>query len=74
MLVVGHHDAASQAEYASLPTEMKSVANELGAKVLREVTWDQIFNKIPEIRKKLVIGLFLELFIFRETINGLLIR
>ncbi len=48
----GHDDAASQAEYASLPTEMKSVAAELGADVLRKVTWDQIVEKIPEIRKK----------------------
>ena len=48
----GHHDAASQAEYASLPTEMKSVAAVLGAKVLREVTLEQIVDKIPEIRKK----------------------
>lgn len=48
----GHDDAASQAEYASLPTEMKSVAAELGAKVLREVTLEQIVDKIPEIRKK----------------------
>lgn len=48
----GHDDAASQAEYASLPTEMKSVAAELGAKVLREVTLEQIVEKIPEIRKK----------------------
>jgi len=48
----GHDDPASQAEYASLPTEMKSVAAELGANVLREVTWEQIFEKIPEIRKK----------------------
>ncbi len=48
----GHDDAASQAEYASLPTEMKSVANELGASVQREVTLDQIVEKIPEIRKK----------------------
>ena len=48
----GHDDPASQAEYASLPTEMKSVAAELGASVLREVTWEQIFEKIPEIRKK----------------------
>ncbi|HSO86227.1 MAG TPA: galactokinase family protein [Draconibacterium sp.] len=47
----GHHDAASQAEYASLPTEMKSVAAVLGAKVLREVTLEQIVEKIPEIRK-----------------------
>lgn len=48
----GHDDAASQAEYASLPTEMKSVAAELGVDVLRKVTWDQIVEKIPEIREK----------------------
>jgi len=47
----GHDDAASQAEYASLPTEMKAVAAVLGAKVLREVTLKQIVDKIPEIRK-----------------------
>ncbi|HZL11461.1 MAG TPA: galactokinase family protein [Prolixibacteraceae bacterium] len=47
----GHDDAASQAEYASLPTEMKAVAAVLGAKVLREVTMEQIVEKIPEIRK-----------------------
>jgi galactokinase len=48
----GHDDPASQAEYASLPTEMKSVAAELGARVLREVTLEQIIEKIPEIRQK----------------------
>lgn len=48
----GHDDAASQAEYASLPTEMKSVAAQLGADVLRKVTLEQIVEKIPEIRKK----------------------
>ena len=48
----GHDDPASQAEYASLPTEMKSVAAELGAEVLREVTLEQIVEKIPEIREK----------------------
>jgi len=48
----GHDDAASQAEYASLPTEMKSVANVLGVDVLRKVTLEQIVEKIPEIRKK----------------------
>ncbi len=48
----GHDDAASQAEYASLPTEMKSVAAQLGAKVLREVTLEQIVENIPEIRKR----------------------
>ncbi len=48
----GHDDAASQAEYASLPTEMKSVAAELGANVLREVTLEQIVENIPTIREK----------------------
>ena len=48
----GHDDPASQAEYASLPTEMKAVAAELGAKVLRQVTLEQIVEKIPDIRKK----------------------
>lgn len=48
----GHDDPASQAEYASLPTEMKAVAAELGAKVLREVTLEQIIHNIPDIRKK----------------------
>lgn len=47
----GHDDAASQAEYASLPTEMKAVAKVLGADVLRKVTLEQIVEKIPEIRK-----------------------
>ena len=48
----GHDDPASQAEYASLPGEMKSVAAVLGAGVLRKVTLEQIVDKIPEIRKK----------------------
>lgn len=47
----GHDDPASQAEYASLPTEMKAVAKELGVDVLRKVTLKQIVEKIPEIRK-----------------------
>jgi galactokinase len=48
----GHDDPASQAEYASLPTEMKAVAAELGVNVLRKVSMKQIVEKIPEIRKK----------------------
>lgn len=48
----GHDDATSQAEYASLPTEMKSVAAALGANVLREVTLEQIVDNIPAIREK----------------------
>jgi galactokinase len=48
----GHDDAASQAEYASLPTEMISVAAELGADVLREVSLEQLIEKIPQLREK----------------------
>lgn len=48
----GHDDPASQAEYASLPTEMKAVAAELSANVLRKVSLKQIVEKIPDIRKK----------------------
>ncbi len=48
----GHDDAASQEEYASLPVEMKKVASQLGAKVLREVTLEQIIEKIPEMREQ----------------------
>lgn len=48
----GHDDPASQAEYASLPTEMKSVAAQLGAKVLRELSLEQIVEAIPAIREK----------------------
>ncbi len=48
----GHDDPASQAEYASLPTEMKSVAAEMGATVLRELTLEEIVKAIPELRKK----------------------
>jgi galactokinase len=39
-------------EYASLPTDMKAVAAELGAKVLREVTIDQVIEIAPGIRNK----------------------
>ena len=48
----GHDDAASQQEYASLPTEMKSVAAEMGATVLREVTLEQVVEAIPALRAK----------------------
>jgi galactokinase len=39
-------------EYASLPKEMKAVAGELGAKVLRQVTLKQILDIAPVIREK----------------------
>lgn len=39
-------------EYASLPADMKAVAAELGATVLREVTLEQILEIAPSIREK----------------------
>ncbi len=39
-------------EYASLPTEMKSVAKALGKEVMREVTHEEFIKAIPEIREK----------------------
>jgi galactokinase len=48
----GGNHADLNEEYASLPVEMKSVANELDAKVLREVTLEQIVDAIPELREK----------------------
>jgi|WetSurSiteA1Bulk_404760.scaffolds.fasta_scaffold00762_8 galactokinase len=39
-------------EYASLPVDMKSVAAELGAKVLRQVSLKQVIEIIPKIRQK----------------------
>ena len=48
----GGNHADLNDEYASLPVEMKSVAKVLDAKVLREVTLEQIVDAIPELREK----------------------
>jgi galactokinase len=48
----GGNHADLNNEYASLPTDMKAVAGELGAKVLRQVTLEQVLEIIPEIREK----------------------
>jgi galactokinase len=48
----GGNHADLNDEYASLPTDMKAVAAELGAKVLREVTLEQIIEIAPKIREK----------------------
>jgi galactokinase len=48
----GGSHANLNAEYASLPIEMKTVAKELDKEVLREVTLEQIINKIPAMRNK----------------------
>lgn len=39
-------------EYASIPEDMKKVAEFFGKDVLREVSPDEFYKKIPEIRKK----------------------
>jgi len=39
-------------EYASLPIEMKSVAQALGKEVMREVSYEELLKAIPEIREK----------------------
>lgn len=48
----GSNHADLNDEYASLPTDMKAVAAELGAKVLRQVTLEQVLDITPKIRKK----------------------
>jgi galactokinase len=48
----GGNHADLNDEYASLPTEMKSVAAQLGAIVLREVSIDKVIESIPAIRGK----------------------
>jgi galactokinase len=48
----GGNHADLNDEYASLPTDMKAVAAELGAKVLRQVSLEQVLEITPEIREK----------------------
>lgn len=48
----GGNHADLNDEYASLPSDMKAVAAELGAKVLRQVTLEQIIDIAPKIREK----------------------
>ena len=48
----GGNHADLNDEYASLPTDMKAVAAELGAKVLRQVTLEQVVEIAPKIREK----------------------
>ncbi len=39
-------------EYASLPTEMKSVAQAMGKEVMRQVSYEELIAAIPTIREK----------------------
>lgn len=48
----GGNHADLNDEYASLPTEMKSVAAQFGKNVLRQVTLEQVINNIPQMRGK----------------------
>ena len=48
----GGNHADLNDEYASLPIDMKAVAAELGAKVLRQVSLDQVLDITPKIREK----------------------
>jgi galactokinase len=48
----GGNHADLNDEYASLPIDMKAVAAELGAKVLRQVSLDQVLDIAPKIREK----------------------
>jgi galactokinase len=48
----GGNHADLNDEYASLPTDMKAVAAELGAKVLRQVSLEQVLKITPKIRQK----------------------
>ncbi|HPJ59531.1 MAG TPA: galactokinase family protein [Bacteroidales bacterium] len=48
----GGNHADLNDEYASLPSDMKAVATELGARVLREVSLEQVLTAAPGIREK----------------------
>jgi galactokinase len=48
----GGNHADLNDEYASLPKDMKAVAAELGAKVLRQVSLEQVLDIAPKIREK----------------------
>lgn len=50
----GGNHADLNDEYASLPTDMKGVAAQLGKKVLREVSLEQVIDAIPSLREKKV--------------------
>lgn len=48
----GGNHADLNDEYASLPIDMKAVASELGARVLRQVSLEQVIEVAPAIREK----------------------
>jgi galactokinase len=48
----GGNHADLNDEYASIPSDMKAVASNLGAKVLRQVTLEKVVDAIPQLRGK----------------------
>lgn len=54
LLVVdtGGNHANLTDEYASVPREMKSVANQFGVEVCREISYDDLIQKVKEIRPR----------------------
>ncbi len=48
----GGNHADLTGEYAAIPAEMKRVAKALGGEVLREVSEEEFYKKIPELRKR----------------------
>lgn len=52
MVDTGGSHADLTADYASIPNEMKAVAQLLGAQVCRQLTKEQVIENIPLIREK----------------------
>ncbi|MFW6042845.1 MAG: galactokinase [Marinilabiliaceae bacterium] len=48
----GGNHADLNDDYASLPTDMKAVASELGKSVLRETTFEEVLKEAPKLREK----------------------
>ncbi len=48
----GGNHADLTPDYAAVPAEMKSVAKELGAEVLRDLSKEALMEKLPELREK----------------------
>ena len=63
----GGNHADLTGEYAAIPAEMKRVAKALGGEVLREVSEEEFYKKIPELRKKSATARFCVRFISSTT-------
>ena len=65
----GGNHADLNDEYASLPTEMKSVASFMGAKVLRQVSLEKVVDAIPAMRTKVSDRALLRAYHFQNDNN-----